>query len=176
MSQIGLFYSSSTGNTEKVADMIKDAFDKYQDGLVTIHHVTDGPLTDMLAYDKIILGIPTWDIGELEPDWDDAFSQMDDLDLSGKQVAVYGLGDQEGYPDSYQDGVGILAKKSREKGAELVGYTSTDGHEYDYSAGEEDGKFMGLCLDEDQQPELTPERVDAWVKQLVGEFKLELPT
>ena len=36
---------------------------------------------------------------------------MDDLDLSGKKVAVFGLGDQEAYPDTFVDGLGILANK-----------------------------------------------------------------
>ncbi len=175
MSKIGLFYSTSTGNTEEAAKMIAAEFDPIEGSLVTLHYVTDGPLSDMLAYDKLILGAATWDIGELEADWDRMFSQMDELDLSGKQVAVFGLGDQFSYPDSYQDAIGLLAKKARKCGAELVGFTGTDGHEFDESFAVEDGRFMGLALDADNQANESPVRIAAWVAQLAREFKLSAP-
>ena len=172
MSKIGLFYSSSTGNTKEAANAIKAEFDKHEDDLVTLHYVTDGPLTDMLAYETLVLGVPTWDIGELEADWDSVFHEMEELDLSGKKVAVFGLGDQFGYPDSYQDALGLLAKKARERGAELVGFTPTESHEFDESAALENDQFMGLALDEDNQANQSAERITAWVAQLVREFQL----
>jgi flavodoxin I len=171
MSKIGLFYSSSTGNTEEAAKAIKSEFDKLENDLVSIHYVSR-PLTDMLGYDGLILGAPTWDLGELEADWADVFDEMDKLDLSGKRVAVFGLGDQFCYPDSYQNAIGLLAKKARERGAELVGFTTTEGHEFDESLSVEQDQFMGLALDADNQPELSPERIAAWVAQLAREFEL----
>ena len=172
MSRIGLFYSSSTGNTEAAANEIKAAFDQLENDLVAVHYVSEGPLTDLLAYDLLILGVPTWDIGELEADWDGVIGEMDELDLSGKKVAVFGLGDQVSYPDSYQDAIGILAKKARERGAELVGFTATEGHEFDESAAIENDKFMGLALDDDNQADQTTSRITAWVTQLANEFTL----
>lgn len=168
MSTIGLFFSSSTGNTEEAADAIKAAFG----GDVDIFSVADTPVAKMLEYENIIIGIPTWEIGELEADWDAVVDDYAALDLSGKKLALYGLGDQVNYPDTYQDGIGILGKKGRDAGATLVGFTSTEGHDFDESFGLEDGKFMGLCLDNDNQAEQTDDRIAAWVEQLKGEFGL----
>ena len=168
MSSIGLFFSSSTGNTEEAANAIKSAFG----GGVDVFSVADTPVDKMLEYDNLIIGIPTWEIGELEADWDEVVDDYADLDLSGKKLAVFGLGDQVNYPDTYQDGVGILAKKGRDAGATLVGFTSTEGHDFDESFALEDGKFMGLCLDNDNQAGDTDDRIAAWVEQLKGEFGL----
>lgn len=166
MSTIGLFYSSSTGNTEEAANAIQAAFG----GDVDVYSVADTPVDKMLEYDYLIIGIPTWEIGELEADWDAVVDDYADLDLSGKKLAVFGLGDQVNYPDTYQDGVGILAKKGRDAGATLVGFTPTEGHDFDESFGLEDGRFMGLCLDDDNQADQTDDRITAWVEQLKGEF------
>ena len=175
MTKIGLFYSSSTGNTEDDAKVIKTKFEKLGNVQVDLCYVTSKPLSTMLAYDKLILGISTWNVGELEADWDSMFHELDALDLSGKQVAVFGLGDQYGYADTYQDALGLLAKKVRERGAELVGFTDTTGHDFDESLAVENGRFMGLALDDDNQSELTLERISTWVVQLAGEFKLHEP-
>ena len=172
MSRIGLFFSSSTGNTETAAATVKSEFDKVESGLVDVYSVADTPVEKMLDYDLLIIGIPTWEIGELEADWDAVVDDYAALDLSGKKLAVFGLGDQVGYPDTYQDGIGILAKKGRDAGATLVGFTDTDGHDFEDSYGLEDGRFMGLALDDDNDAGLTDGRIAAWVEQLTGEFGL----
>jgi flavodoxin I len=55
-------------------------------------------------------------------------------------------------------------------GAVLTGQVSTDGYEFDESEAVVDGKFLGLPIDEDFEPELTDERVEKWVKQISSEF------
>lgn len=130
------------------------------------------PLAKMLDYDYLIIGCPTWNVGQLQEDWDAAYSHLDDLDLAGKKIAIFGLGDQYDYPDNFCDAIGILGRKFRGQGAALVGFTSTDGYEFSYSLGVEDSLFMGLALDEMNESERTPERVIDWVWQLVDEFDL----
>jgi flavodoxin I len=169
MSKIGLFYSSSTGNTKEAADAIRAAFG---DDVVDVFSVADTDVARMLEYDRLIIGIPTWEIGELEADWDAVVDDYAALDLGGRKLAVFGLGDQVGYPDTYQDGIGILARKGRDAGATLVGFTSTEGHVFEASYGVEDGRFMGLALDNDNDAGLTDGRIAAWVEQLKGEFGL----
>ena len=115
---------------------------------------------------------PTWDIGQLQADWDKAYNELDALDLSGKQVAIFGLGDQYGYSDSFCDAIGILAKKFAALGAELVGFIPTEGYEFTHLEGVADGRFMGLALDEDNESDKSPKRVSEWVWQLVDEFDL----
>ncbi|MBZ0307310.1 MAG: flavodoxin domain-containing protein, partial [Anaerolineae bacterium] len=124
-------------------------------------------------YDKLIIGVPTYNIGELQDDWFFVFDELAEVVLVGIQVALYGMGDQYGYPDTFQDAIGILGRRLRDDcGAELVGYWPTDGYEFTDSLAIEDGKFMGLALDDGYQGNLTEARVKAWVKQLIAEFEL----
>jgi flavodoxin I len=172
MTPIGLFYGSDTGSTELVAGLIKEEFDLVASGLITVHDIAETPVERILDYDYLIIGCPTWDIGQLQYDWDDVYIELDALDLTGKKIAIFGLGDQYGYPDSFCDAIGILGRKFIERGAELVGFTPADGFDFIYSQGEEDGMFMGLTLDDDNESERTPERVSEWIWQLVEELDL----
>ncbi len=172
MAKIGLFYGSTTGNTERVAGLIKDAFDEFEADVVAVFNVAEASIEDMKGFDYLILGIPTWYEGELQDDWDEFLPNMDDLDLSGKKVAVFGLGDQEGYPDTFVDGLGILAKKVKERGGQLVGSWPLEGYEFNASLAVESDRFVGLVIDVDNQDDLTEERVKTWVNQIKGEFGL----
>ena len=51
---------------------------------------------------------------------------LEQADLKGKLVAVFGLGDQSGFADTYCDAMGILAQKAKERGALLIGQTSAE--------------------------------------------------
>jgi flavodoxin I len=169
---IGLFYGSTSGNTEMAAEVIQQEFDKIQPGLVELHNIGNTNLEDLMNYDKLIIGVPTYNIGELQDDWYLVFDQLDALSLAGCQVALFGLGDQYGYADTFQDALGILGNKLREIGAELIGFTSIEGYDFSQSLGVEEGQFMGLALDEDHQASLTEPRIRAWVQQLIHEFAL----
>src|SRR5262249_45246908 len=107
--RIGLFYGSSTGVTEMVAYQIQDVWTAL--GMEPITPVNIGEVKDLsqlLNYDCLILGISTWNIGQLQDDWEIVFPQLDKLDFSDKRVALFGTGDQYGYPDNFIDAVGIL--------------------------------------------------------------------
>lgn len=172
MTSIGLFYGSDTGYTELVVDLLKEEFDFIAPNLVTVHDIAMTSIDRLLDHDYLIIGCPTWDIGQLQSDWDSVYSGLDELDLSGKKIAIFGLGDQYGYPDSFCDAIGILGRKFVERGATLVGFTSADIFEFTYSEGVEEGMFMGLALDDQNESERTPERVSEWIWQLVDEFDL----
>jgi flavodoxin I len=172
MTPIGLFYGSDTGFTELVTNLIKEEFDTISPDLVTVYNIADVPVSRLQDYDYLIIGCPTWNIGQLQDDWDNVYLDLDDLDLTGKKVAIFGLGDQYVYPDSFCDAIGILARKFKERGAELVGFTPAEGFEFIYSQGVEDGMFMGLALDDENESERTPEKISAWIWQLIDEFDL----
>ena len=172
MTAIGLFYGSETGFTELVANLIKEEFDLIVPNLVTVYDIADVPVEKMLDYEYLIVGCPTWNIGQLQDDWDDIYLDLDGLDLSGKKIALFGLGDQYGYPDSFCDAIGILGRKFIERGAKLVGFTPAAGFEFTYSQGVEGELFMGLALDDENESEQTPERITDWIWQLVDEFDL----
>lgn len=149
--------------------MIRDAFGG---DVVTLNDVSQAEAADLADYECLIIGCPTWNIGELQSDWEGIYPDLDDVDFSGKLVAYFGTGDQIGYSDNFQDAIGILEEKIAEKGGKTVGYWPTDGYDFNESKAVRNGKFCGLALDEDNQSDLTDERIQAWVAQLKTEFGL----
>jgi flavodoxin I len=170
MSKIGLFFGTQTGNTETVAEMIQKAFGG--ESVVTLYDVSGAETSDFADFDCLIIGCPTWNIGELQSDWEGLYEELDSVDFSGKQVAYFGAGDQVGYADNFQDAMGILEEKISALGGKTVGNWSTDGYDFSESKAVKNGKFVGLAIDEDNQSDLTDDRVAAWVTQLKREFNL----
>ena len=170
MTKIGLFYGTQTGNTETIAETIQKEFGG--ETIVTLHDVADASTEDIELYDYIIIGCPTWNTGELQSDWEGLYDELDNVDFTSKKVAYFGLGDQVGYDDNFQDAIGILEEKISGLGAKTVGYWPTDGYDFNESKAVKNGKFVGLALDEDNQSDLTDDRVSTWVAQLKSEFGL----
>ena len=164
MTKIGLFFGTQTGNTETLAETIQRGFGG--DNVVTLHDAVDTEAAELEGYEYLIIGCPTWNIGELQADWQGLYDELDNIDFSNKKVAYFGPGDQIGYADNFQDAMGILEEKISEQGGTTVGYWSTDGYEFNESKAVRDGKFVGLALDEDNQSELTDKRINTWVTQL----------
>jgi flavodoxin I len=164
MAGIGIFYGSSTGNTKDVSVKLQAALGG------DLHNVTDIDAETISGYQYLVFATSTWGAGDLQDDWEDFFPTLDDVDFSGKKVAIMGLGDQENYGDTFVDGMSVLSDKIEEKGGVVVGFTSTDGYKYDNSESEKDGQFIGLVIDEDNQSDSTGERIKAWVAGLKKEF------
>ncbi len=173
--KIGLFYGSNTGNTELDAELVKKTFESFTAETVDLFNIGQVDLQKMQDYDCLIIGCPTWNIGQLQDDWDLKFDQLDKLDLHGKLVALFAPGDQYGYPDNYCDAIGIIGKKLEERGAELVGFTDAGDYQFDHSLAVEDGVFLGLALDDDNEADQTEERIRNWVLQLMVDFGISQP-
>ena len=123
-----------------------------------------------LSFDHIIMGVATWFDGELPNFWDEFVPDLEELDLGGKKIGMFGLGDQKGYPENFLDGVGIMGELLEEQGATLVGFTSTEGYEFESSRALRKDHFMGLAIDYENQGSMNKERVAAWIEQLKKEF------
>ncbi|NOH52283.1 flavodoxin FldB [Vibrio coralliilyticus] len=169
--KIGLFYGSTTCYTEMAAEKMRAIIGEE---LVDIRNVKETPLAEMAHYDFLILGISTWDFGEIQEDWNEIWDQIDGLSLNGKTVALFGLGDQEGYGEWYLDAMGMLHDELKKAGANLIGYWPND-ESYEFEASKaltEDGsQFVGLALDEDSQYELSDERIATWIEQVLVEYQ-----
>lgn len=169
MAKIGLFFGTQTGNTQTIAETIQKEFGGSD--VVELHDISSADPGDFAEYNCIIIGCPTWNVGELQADWEGFYDdELDNIDFSGKKVAYFGAGDQVGYADNFQDAIGILEEKISERGGTTVGYWSTEGYDFSESKAVRDGKFVGLALDEDNQSDLTDSRIKAWVTQLKSEF------
>merc|ERR1719181_2457559 len=165
---VGLIYSTTTGNTETVAGYIAEAT-----GLEAVD-IGDMDGDGVAAFDGLIIGAPTWHTGaDTERSgtaWDEfIYGDLESIDLSGKKVAVFGCGDGGGYADNFCDAMDELASTFKARGAEIIGAVSTDGYEFEESKSVVDGKFVGMATDEDNQPDESEARANAWVAQLKGE-------
>ena len=167
MNKTAIIYSFNTKKTGKVAEKIKEAFNDDQVEMVNAEEIDEELF---MAFDQIIMGVATWFDGELPNFWDEFIPALEDLDLSKKKIALYGLGDQKGYPENFLDGVGIMAEILEAQGAKLVGFTSVEGYEFESSRALRGEQFTGLAIDYENQGSMNKERIAAWVDQLKQEF------
>lgn len=178
MPKIGIFFGTDTGNTRKIAKLIKKQFD--DELMAKPVNVNRTEVDDFLAYDFLILGTPTLGEGLLpglsadceNESWEEFLPQLEDEDFSGKTIAIYGLGDQVGYGSEFVDAIMHLYEFFDDRGATLVGAWPTEGYEFDNSEAVVDGNFVGLALDQDNQSDQTDERLSAWLKIIADDFGL----
>lgn len=137
MKKTAIIYSFNTKKTAKVAEQIQAAFNNEAVEMVNAEDITAEIFG---SYEQMILGVPTWFDGELPNYWDEFVPDLEDMDLKSKKIALYGLGDQKGYPENFQDGIGILAEILEKQGAEIVGLTSTEGYTFESSRA-----VLGFC-------------------------------
>ncbi|MCC5945624.1 MAG: flavodoxin [Bernardetiaceae bacterium] len=171
MALIGLFYGTDTGNTENVSNKIVEMLGEEN---VDIFNFGETEAEAVAPYDFLLFGAPTWYDGELQSDWEEILPKFEEIDFTGKKIAIYGLGDQWGYGEWFCDAIGMIAEVIEKKGGTIVGHWALDGYDYEASKGERDGKFLGLPIDEDNQPELTDERLATWIPQVLAEFGMEV--
>jgi flavodoxin I len=167
MNKTAIIYSFNTKKTGKVAERIKEAFNDDSVEMVNAEDITEAVF---LSYDQMIMGVPTWFDGELPNYWDEFVPALEDMDLKGKKIALFGLGDQKGYPENFLDGVGLMAGILEGQGATLLGFTSVEGYEFESSLALRGENFVGLAIDYENQGSMNKERVAAWVEQLKKEF------
>ncbi|CAG18988.1 flavodoxin FldB [Photobacterium profundum] len=168
--KIGLFYGSTTCYTEMAAEKIRECIG---DELVELHNIKETPISEMNNFDMLIMGISTWDFGELQEDWEAVWEQLDGLTLTGKTVAFFGMGDQEGYTEWFLDAMGMLHDKLLPTGINVVGYwPNNESYQFEASKAltEDEEFFVGLALDEDSQFEMSDERITQWCEQILTEY------
>lgn len=141
---------------------------------VDVFNITTTPIIEAEFYSHIIMGIPTWDYGELQEDWEDIWDDIDQVSWQGKNVALFGLGDQVGYPEWFLDAMGYLHAKVASQGANMCGYWPNEGYEFEASKAliNNEQQFVGLALDDENEFDLSDERIQRWCQQILREFKL----
>lgn len=166
METIGLFYGTTYGMTQKSAEKIKKAFGNTKVDLYNLAHAS---VDDMKKYKNLIFGTSAWGIGEMQDEWEIFIDNLSDMDFSGRKLALFGLGDQKEYPESFVDGLGTLYCRLPDKSC-VVGSWPIEGYNFYFSLANKDGEFVGLVLDDHQQKDLSDPRIKKWVTQLKKEF------
>lgn len=175
MDRIGIFFGTDTGRTRLVAKQIAKKLGEVATAPVNIGRTT---LADFLAHDRLIVGSPTLGDGELpgestglsQPSWEEFLPQLADTDLSGKTIAIFGLGDQQKYPEEFVDAIGILHDAFVARGATVVGRWPVAGYEFKASRAVDGDHFLGLAIDQHHQAMLSESRIDAWLEQIKPEL------
>ena len=170
MKKIGLFWGSTTGNQEEAAEALKDHMET-EGYKVDSYDIRSTDLSKMLEYSNLIIGCPTWNVGELQEDWEEVYLEYRKLNFSNITGAFFGAGDQISYSFNYLDAVGLLAKPFIENGGKLVGKWPTEGYEFDESEALEGDKLLGLGIDNDNEEELTEDRLAGWVELIKDKFQ-----
>jgi len=167
---VGLYYSTSTGNTETVAEYIADAV-----GIEDWKDIGDAEDGEFEGHDAVFVGTPTWHTGadseRSGTSWDEwLYEKLPDMDLNGKKVAIFGVGDSGSYSDNFCDATGEMYEQLTARGAKVFGMSpSDDGFDYTESKSIVDDKFVGKMFDEDNYSDESEERVAAWLEQLKSE-------
>ena len=156
----GIFYGSTTGNTESLA---KEIAPKLGVAASDIFDVGKVSADKVQGYSLIVLGSSTWGLGELQDDWYGFIEQLKKENLGGKKVALFGCGDSASYPDTFCDAMGLIYDDLTGTGCTFVGAVDESGYSMTDSKAFMDGKVIGLAVDDDEPGE-TDARMNVWVE------------
>jgi flavodoxin I len=172
MAKVGIFFGTDTGNTRRIA---KDIFSILTKSVAAKPvNIRNATVADLQGFDTLILGTPTYGEGQLPglstgnatESWEEFLPTMEGCDFSGKKVAIYGLGNQKSYPTEFVDAMIYLYDRFEQCGATMIGAWDTEGYEFEASKSVVDKRFVGLVLDQENQKDLTPTRLEIWLKNL----------
>ena len=167
MKKIGIFYGSSTGTTQGIAETIASKLGVPASDVIDVSKMN----ADMVKeYEVLLLGTSTWGDGELQDDWYDFLDGLEVLDLKDKQIALFGCGD-ESMSDTFCGAVGEIYNRLQKTGARFIGYFNAEGYDFDESPAFIDGVYVGLLLDNVNKEELTEDRMKEWVAKVKSEIR-----
>ena len=141
---------------------------------VDLHNLKDVSPKLMEDYSILILGIPTWDFGELQEDWEAIWAAVARADLKGKIVAkVMAWAISRSMVSGSFDALGMLHDHIAPLGVQFIGFWPTEGFEFTSPKPlSADGKhFVGLAPDEVNQYDLSEERLQQWCEQILLEME-----
>lgn len=166
MRKIGIFYGSTTGTTERVAERIAACLGVQG---ADVHDVAACAPSDVSGYDILLFGASTWNAGDLQEDMDIFLDGVQALDLRDKVVAIFGCGD-DSMGGTFCNSVGEIYHRLHDTHAEFIGPFNNDGYSYDHSDSDVKGMIVGLCIDDVNHPELTDARIKAWCEEIKRNF------
>jgi len=174
MSKTALIYSPEGGNVNSVTNMLGELIGMDKVDIIPVKTADQG---DLNKYDQVILlgstvGADHWSNETIVDEWPEFFTRIKDISFENKKVALVGLGNSFLYPSHFVDGMAVLYEKLTSLNAKVLG--SVDAKEYDFTDSEalnDDGFFCGLAIDEDNEPELTRERLEKWISILKSDFE-----
>lgn len=163
MGKTAIIYGSTTGTTEGIAEKIAAQMNIAKEDILEVSKITSA---DVAKYDMLLLGCSTWGAGDLQDDWYDGLETLKQSELSGKKVALFGPGDSSSYSDTFCGALGVIYEGLKSSGATFVGQVDPSEYTFDSSEAIVDGQFIGLPIDEENEPDKTDDRINRWVESL----------
>ena len=172
MNKIGMFFGTETGTTRLISKKLHKLFGAdIADKPVNVNRITP---EEFLQYDALILGTPSYgegdipgkSVGCLETNWEEFLVQLGSPDLTGKRIAMFGLGAQERYAERFASSLMALYRVFEGMGAQMIGDWSAEGYTFEHSASVVDGRFVGLVIDQRTQGMHTEARLAQWTEQI----------
>ncbi len=174
MNKIALLYAPKGGSVEKAAKKLE----KVCQHDIDVIEIAGFDVRNLMNYENFILGCSTvgaenWEDAEADNEWDALFHNIEEkkISLKDKIVAIFGLGNQVLYPDHFVDAMMYLKNECKAAGAKVIGEWPTDGYDFTDSESIEGDHFVGLPLDEDNEPNKTEERIRPWLEKITNEMK-----
>ena len=168
---VGIYFATTTGKTEDIAERLHDILPSAESPK-DLADVSD--VNEFTSLDGIICGIPTWNTGadseRSGTAWDTLLEDIGSLNLNGKKVAIFGLGDSSTYTENFCDAMEELHSYFVKAGASMVGYVSKSDYTFEESKSVIGDSFCGLPLDEDSESDMTDDRLTNWSSQLKKEM------
>jgi flavodoxin I len=90
--RIALVYTSKTGNTEALMEVIKECF-KEQEIDLTVSRVEHFPLNDLARFNAIVIGTYTWGNGEIPSEMMKLYRAFEQQSVKNVVTGVAGTGD-----------------------------------------------------------------------------------
>lgn len=168
MKSVSIIYGSSSGNTKDVARAIESKLKGFD---VSVIDVAKATVADIEKAPNLIFGTSTWGFGDLQDDWDSFLPKLAKAKLDGKTVALFGLGDGSSYADTFVDGIGIIYDTINSMPCKIIGQTSAQGYSFSESKALQNGVFVGLPLDMDNEDKQTEKRLDNWLAKITVDFQ-----
>ena len=174
MSKTALFYSPVGGNVNSVANKLGALIGNDKVDVIPVKEVEK---EDVDKYDQIILagstvGTDHWSNETIVDEWPEFFTKIREISFENKKFAIIGLGNSLLYPDHFADGMAIMYEKLSKLDARIYGKVDTKGYDFtDSESLDDDGFFCGLAIDEDNEDELTAERLENWISILKPDFE-----
>ncbi len=158
MKKIGIFYGTTTGTTKDIAEMIGSELNVAEND---IHDVATTSPSTVGDYDVLLIGASTWGDGDLQADMATWLDGVGALDLRGKEVAIFGCGD-DSMSETFCNGVGEIYHRLHDAHPEFIAPFNNEGYEYSHSESDVKGMIVGLCIDNINHPDETLSRVREW--------------
>jgi len=120
MSKVLILYGSSTGNTESIAQKLKELI-AAKGHEVTLLNAAEAAADNLAeGYDAALFGCSAWGTDELEmqDDFAPLFEEFEHMGLKGRKVAAFASGDRE--YEHFCGAVDAIEARAKELGAEII--------------------------------------------------------